>query len=144
MTWEEPKIWSQELVTDAMMNSQVSGNMNHLGAMRFAGVALSALAAGTSAARIAVGYYMGNAAVSQAITGVGFKPVLILIYPRVAAVMAFHADGEVGTYFPAGTPVYAGDHIISCDVDGFTVGDGTGDANRLNVSSRIYTYIALG
>jgi hypothetical protein len=144
MTWEEPKIWSQELVTDAMMNSQVSGNMAHLGAMRFAGVALSALAAGTSAARVAIGSYIGNAAVSQAITGVGFKPVAIIIYPRVAAVMAFHWDNEVGTYFPAGTPVYAGDHVISCDADGFTVGDGTGDANRLNVNARVYSYLALG
>jgi hypothetical protein len=143
MTWEEPKIWSQELVTDAMLNTQLSGNMAHLGAMRFAGVALSALAAGTSAARIAVGPYVGNGAVSQAITGVGFKPMVVMIYPRVAAVMAFHADGEVGTYFPAGTPVYAGDHITCVD-DGFTVGDGTGDVNRLNVNARPYSYIAIG
>jgi hypothetical protein len=144
MTWEEPKIWSQELVTDAMLNTQLSGNMAHLGAMKFAGVALSALAAGTSAARIAVGYYMGNAAVSQAITGVGFKPTYIIIYPRAAGLMGFHGDNEVGTYFPAATAIYAGDHVTSCDADGFTVGDGTGDANRLNVNNRIYTYLAIG
>lgn len=47
-------------------------------------------------------------------------------------------------YYTTFNFLYETDHIISLDADGFTVGDGTGSTNWLNILNIVYTYIAIG
>lgn len=95
--------------------------------------------------------YTGNAAATQAITGFGFKPRAVIVYPNAVSGtnvgQATKTDRD-GTYAFM-TLVVGGavdgaelDQIVSLDTDGITVGDGTGTANILNVGSRTYTIIA--
>ncbi len=103
--------------------------------------------------RFAVVPYTGDTAATKAITGVGFQPTLIMIYEKGAATglvgCAIKSDQDgastllshrtanpstVATY-------YATDDIISRDVDGFTVGDGT--TNGFNSVNAAVNYIAL-
>lgn len=100
--------------------------------------------AASSGAQIYVGSYTGDAAATKAITGVGFTPKKVEIYRRVdspgATYSGRRATGDTATdLYGAG---YKADHIVSLDADGFTVGDGTGDTMRLNVSGSTYTFIA--
>lgn len=98
--------------------------------------------------RFATGTYTGNNAATQAITGLNFQPRYLQIWSQVAGdinnltVYKSEQDGTRAFYSAA----YQNDQIISLDADGFTVGDGTGSAagNVLNVSARVYTYIAFG
>ena len=55
-------------------------------------------------------------------------------------------DGLLADVFNNATTLwrYVTDMIISLDADGFTVGDGTGVANILNVLGATYTYICFG
>ena len=111
------------------------------GATTFAGAAL---------ARIKTGTYTGNAAATKAITGVGFQPKAVQIYPQSQTVgyRWWWKTDQDGTYAASDTDSsnvkYLTDHIISLDADGFTIGDGTGDDNRLNANGVVYTYICWG
>lgn len=93
----------------------------------------------------ATGTYTGNAAATQAITGIGFQPRYISIWRQFDTNVVFsgiRAPGDTATYILG--VGYKADHIVSFDADGFTVGDGTGDANRLNLAASTYTYVAWG
>lgn len=100
---------------------------------------------------LVTGTYTGNGAATQAITGLGFKPRAVLIYPNATSgvnVGQFTKTDRDGT-FAFGTLVTGGavdgaktDQIISLDSDGFTVGDGTGSANVLNINLSTYTFMA--
>lgn len=96
--------------------------------------------------RIATGTYTGDAAATKAVTGLGFQPKVLVIYRQTDAsstiAMKTNQDGTKA-HLEDGKK-YKDDHIISLDSDGFTVGDGSGDSNILNVSAAVYTYIALG
>jgi len=135
----------EQEVTEEHMD-EIRETAEHANSMKFADVAISALAGGTSAARIATGTYTGNGAATQAITGVGFQPKRVEIYPQVDAtnpetpIIKTNQDGTKSRYHSA----YKDDHVVSLDSNGFTVGDGTGDTNYCNVSSRVYTYVAFG
>lgn len=103
--------------------------------------------------------YTGDGNATLGVTGVGFTPVYVIIYPQadVPGVTGCRAhktssDGLLARLFErAAGPgnmnsMYEADQIISLDADGFTVGDGTGDlsgANLLNILARVYTYIAF-
>jgi len=55
--------------------------------------------------------------------------------------MKADVDGVFTEFFDVGVGHnYLADMIISLDVDGFTVGDGTGYANVLNALGGIYVY----
>lgn len=89
--------------------------------------------------RFATGSYAGNGAATQAIAGVGFQPKFVLIYERLAAgTQAFigvktDKDGARCYRFIGGAQFrYTLDDIISLDVGGFTVGDGTPIGNVFN------------
>ena len=100
--------------------------------------------------RITTGTYTGDGAATQQIRGVGFQPKFVIVYRQFNAVGDIaHKSDQDGTMtkyvdFTIGQTTYADDHIISLDPDGFTVGDGTLDANRFNINLQVYTYIAFG
>lgn len=104
---------------------------------------------------IVTGTYTGDGATTQAIVGVGFIPRAVQIYVQsdVAQPLGYpmgwktNQDG-VNAFLPhyeTGN-VYEADHIVSLDVDGFTVGDGTATVwgNVLNVLGRVYAYACWG
>lgn len=101
-------------------------------------------------ALVITGTYTGNGAATQAITGLGFKPRKAMIYPIDSNTegMCIKTDRDAGTlsYLPLVTggavAGYEDDHLRSLDTDGFTVGDGTGTANTLNVNLRNYAFVA--
>jgi hypothetical protein len=101
----------------------------------------------TSTARIKIGTYSGDNNATQAITGVGFAPDLVMIWPKVSGQYNGFKSSSDTTYAyltSAGGDVYQEDHIISLDAGGFTVGDGTGSGNRLNTNGTTYVYVCIG
>ena len=109
-------------------------------------------------ARIATGTYTGDAAASQAITGVGFTPKFLRISQQITSagigsdqnwttnVIIDDIAGGTSLH-PSGDDAHDTtkvDRIISLDADGFTVGDGTGFANETNASAVVYNYLAIG
>jgi len=97
------------------------------------------------------GSYTGDAAATQAITGVGFQPTVLIVYlPNNSTYGNAYKTDQYGTktHLPRGggnNNVWEDDHIISLDADGFTVGDGTaGVGNILNINATDYYYIAWG
>lgn len=112
------------------------------------------LAKSVGVGRFVTGTYTGDAAATQAIIGVGFQPKFMLIYAQVATTLKAVKSDRDGLNTDMMEQVggvtwhhYEADQIISLDADGFTVGDGTGDAagaNLLNMAARVYTYVAFG
>jgi len=101
------------------------------------------LAAGV--AGMATGTYTGDGNATQAVAGVGFQPTVLIIYPEVSAGhigIKTDQDTTGAMVFKSDTS-YENDHVVSLGADGFTVGDGTGSANRMNVNARVYNYIAF-
>jgi len=94
------------------------------------------------------GTYEGDGAATLAITGIGFQPNLVIIWPQIPGLggwyMAFKCtDDGIKTFINiTGAREYVDDMIISLDADGFTVGDGTGSVNYMNVNLRNYAYQA--
>jgi len=107
-------------------------------------------------AKIKTGQYTGDGKATQAITGVGFQPKVVMIWWQQTAASnpnfftRTDQDGTKTLYCIAGGVneawQYEDDYIISLDADGFTIGDGTGGTagNFLNSSGRAYTWIAQG
>ena len=106
-------------------------------------------------AYIKTGTYTGDGAVSQAITGVGFRPKYVKIVPHFAVDTTYSGTGPwsvlktdtMDTQFSeANWGVGAGirdNMIISLDADGFTVDD-DGSDNDPNKNGRVYDYIVMG
>ncbi len=120
-------------------------NIEHVGGMKAWDNLLSALAQGDEQVG-KIGTYTGNGSATQAITGVGFQPKALFIHRQVDSAGTVYTGRRTSsdTATQLDSIGYKGDHIISLDASGFTVGDGTGDANRFNVSGSTYTYLALG
>ena len=116
-------------------------------------------------AKIKSGSFSGNGSATQAITGVGFKPVFIVLTKRCNSsttcnetlVMAWkdaveNAGGSgtarSGTWWAAYNTSqharWASDGVRSFDHDGFTVGDGSYNYLAMNGSGNTYTYVAIG
>jgi len=97
-------------------------------------------------ARIKIGTYFGDGNSTQEITGVGFEPDAVFVFPHAggaAYTECWVKTSGMGTYakeFKEHSNWWE-DIIISLDEDGFTVGDG--GSNVLNTSGRTYSYIAI-
>lgn len=105
-------------------------------------------------ARIKTGTYTGDGATSLAITGVGFKPKIVIIscsgagadLPVFLCTDIMAAD-EAQSFISAGAAVAsidkAANMIIALGSDGFTVDDAAGDAHP-NKNTQVYDYVAIG
>ena len=103
-------------------------------------------------ALLKVGSYNGNGAASQAITGIGFQPKVVMIYVREGVSTSVITGPYIKTNQDGANalfPVYGvsdqvfdfnTNQILSLDGDGFTVGNPLG----LNWNGKAYTYVALG
>lgn len=105
-------------------------------------------------ARIKYGTYTGNGAVSQAITGIGFAPEIVIITldgtgadSGIWLCTKQMAADESQEIISAGAAAASVDknanQIISMDDDGFTVDDGGGDSHP-NKNTQVYDFIAIG
>ena len=104
-------------------------------------------------ARIATGTYTGDGNATQAITGVGFEPVFLKIWERLAVnndIWRWETTDQLLTSSLAveesdgdDSPVMRDDRIVSLDSDGFTVGDGA-TGSQPNASGVVYSYLAIG
>ena len=99
---------------------------------------------------MATGNYTGNGAATQAIAGAGFQPEFVIVYKTSTAqhdhdwALKSNLDGLNASVWYAGDNTrYEADQVISLDVDGFTVGDGTISTNICNVNLMTYTFIAF-
>jgi len=109
----------------------------------------------SNAAHIKTGNYTGDGTISQAITGVGFKPIFLWIFERAAdtgAVNVFYtsdnyittdADGIAVRLISTGNLTGQDNSIISLDADGFTVDDNASN-NHPNQNGTVYEYLAFG
>ena len=103
--------------------------------------------------KLKTGTYTGDGTLSKAITGVGFKPIVLNIY-------RYHVDLSLTEWFTKTDKHYldmcnqdrcvaTAEHyaqkgvIITLDEDGFTVGDGGGDLHP-NKNAYLYIYVAWG
>jgi hypothetical protein len=94
--------------------------------------------------RMALGSYTGNGAATQAITGVGFQPTVLMIFPRNAVqspTWKTSGDGLNAATFSPGA--YQADIIISLDANGFTVGDATAlpALYNMNTNAVVFNYV---
>lgn len=98
------------------------------------------------AGNFATGQYTGNGNPTQAIVGVGFRPKFVWVWGQDNVLedhpaMKADVDGAFAEFFQSGVGHrYLTDMIVSLDADGFTVGDGTGYGNVLNINGVTYAY----
>lgn len=107
-------------------------------------------------ARLATGTYTGDGATSLAITGVGFAPKYVKIWPRITAdttatsiyettdtIIDDNAAGQSFVHLSGGGHQSRVSGIIALGTDGFTVDDAGADSHP-NTSGSVYNYLALG
>lgn len=99
--------------------------------------------------QIAVGSYTGDDSNPQAITGIGFAPVFVIVWMRndsdANRGIAVRATGDTAAMgFNPGDMRYK-DDISSLDADGFSVRNEGGSSEfKGNESGKTYTYVAFG
>lgn len=99
--------------------------------------------------QIKVGSYTGDDSNPQAITGVGFAPIFVIVWMRndsdANRGIAVRATGDTAAMsFNPGDMRYK-DDISSLDADGFSVRNEGGSGEfKGNENSRVYTYVAFG
>lgn len=87
-----------------------------------------------------VGTYTGNGADSRGITGVGFQPSVVMVFPNKAESHVWRSDqhsGDVTGWLAIGGS--AADKLQSLDADGFTVGT----HGEVNANTFDYYYVAF-
>lgn len=142
MTWHTlTNLADQQVVTETHMDD-IRENIEHVGSMTAWGTPLSALS-GSDEMVAVTGEYTGDGTATKAIH-VGFQPKVAIVIPQAASTVMRIKTNQENTESHNFGNAYNNDHIISLDANGFTVGDGTGSSNELNVNARVYTYIAFG
>jgi hypothetical protein len=104
-------------------------------------------AGGAGGLKMKTGTYAGDNMATQAITGVGFQPKVVIVFSSMspgAFGLRIKTDKD-GLYSGENTGganawAYKMDLIISLDADGFTVGQ----SDLINTSPDVFTYIAFG
>lgn len=138
MTWNTLTNLSAGDTLTAGEMDKIRENIEHLGAMKFASVALSSLTA-ADAARVAMGSYTGNGT-SQNITGVGFNPKFVIVQNTAnAPYWKWTTHGSTNSYSPSAGGVST-TMITGLITDGFSVGSGA-NANSNTVT---HYWIAFG
>lgn len=101
------------------------------------------------------GFYTGDGALTQAISGLGFRPVFLMIMVRQTTdglgtgVFLTWPDvqdditGGAMIAILATTVLVQSNTVASLDADGFTVDDNNNDENP-NTNATLYNYFALG
>ncbi|MCA9327514.1 hypothetical protein KDA14_03220, partial [Candidatus Saccharibacteria bacterium] len=90
---------------------------------------------------MAQGSYSGNGS-SQSISGVGFKPDLVMVNGEGSSFAVFRTNymvGDATAYFASGTADFAGG-VTSLDADGFSVGNNA----TVNTNATTYHWQAFG
>ena len=102
---------------------------------------------------IKTGQYAGDGNATQAITGLDIQPAFLIIMENVAdgasgdmwwtstTLIDNDPQGLAYTINDAGDSSMQEDAIVTLDADGFTVGDGGGNANNV---AKTYEYVAWG
>lgn len=93
--------------------------------------------------KVNIGTYTGDGAATQAITGVGFEPELLIVWHKANDTYVRFKSSQDTTYSKNTGGGYFEDEIISLDEDGFTVGDGTGSGISMNGNEIVHVYVAL-
>ena len=101
--------------------------------------------------RMKTGQYTGDGTISQPITGIGFKPRFVLVWPHYtietldATSVIYRSDNETGdlSIYVVNIPDTLSNRLISLDADGFTVDDNDADTHP-NKSGQEYNYIVFG
>ena len=105
------------------------------------------LIASTGGAKMKVGTYTGDGGATKAITGVGFLPDVVFVFPMLNDSLNVSVKttdmGSTNSKLLGGSKVVT-DSIRSLDADGFTVGYGDGNkaAGDMNISGATYCYVA--
>ena len=107
-------------------------------------------------AQVRAGTYTGNGATSFEITGLGFRPLYVKIWPRVttdatttpiyettSTIVDDNGSGMAFVHVAAGGHTTRINGIIALAPDSFTVDDGGTDAHP-NTSGAVYNYLAIG
>ena len=103
--------------------------------------------------RFKTGQYLGDGAISRPITGIGFRVDYVKIWLHTAGGFIVQSHFEKTRTMNdttrcwettvAGQSQASSDLIISCDNDGFTIGDG-GIDQAPNKAGDTYDYIVMG
>jgi hypothetical protein len=103
-----------------------------------AGLALAAAA--TAAAGVASGSYVGNGSASRSITGVGFRPDVVIVKADSSSARAIVRTATMSlSKEMTGAAAAALNYVFSLDADGFTVTSNL----RVNQSGLTYYWIAF-
>lgn len=103
---------------------------------------------GGGSSNMVTGTYTGDGTVSQAITGVGFKPKTLMVFADVGDASACYpfltsdtfSTSQAGCFYTATGGCYT-NRIDSLDADGFTVDD-EGANSPPNTFGALYNYVA--
>ena len=87
-----------------------------------------------------IGTYTGDGGATKAITGVGFRPRVLLVEFFTDKRVYLKTTNDTTGAMSLTTLAYVDDVIISLDADGFTMGD-TDNMNKLDEA---YAWIAWG
>jgi uncharacterized repeat protein (TIGR01451 family) len=102
--------------------------------------ALALAAAATAAAGVTSGSYVGNGSANRAITGLGFRPDVVVVKADSSLVRAVVRTATMGlSKEMTGAAAAATGYVLSLDADGFTVGNNS----RVNQSGLTYYWIAF-
>lgn len=109
-----------------------------------------------NSANITTGTYTGDGTESQSITGVGFEPKYVKIWPRETGsandtvyettdtIIDDNATNDQSwRHLSGGGHDTRANKIISLDSDGFTVDDAGAD-NHPNANGQVYNYVCIG
>lgn len=113
---------------------------------------------GNTLCRIKTGTYTGDGATSKSVTGVGFTPKYVRVWPRITTggsngvvhetttdIIDDNGSGQSFVLDAGSTPAFltATDAIIALGSDGFTVDDAGVDGHP-NKTGTVYNYLCLG
>ena len=143
-------IQTGDLADESVTSAKVKdGEIVNADVAAAAAIAYSKLATDPRIARVKAGTYTGDGTTSQAITGIGFEPKMVLIFEHHTSAATWDranvkiTDMASNIAFQWHQHAYKTDEIVSLDSDGFTVDD-KGANEAPNENNVVYDYVAIG